>query len=409
MLKLRINPYSSTLTGSITSSSSSKSSSSSEKCDKYSCVHDETKESILSFRMLANFNRYPETTNYHCWWCCHSFTSRPLGMPKKIEKQNILCIGVFCSFACILAFVKEGGGGNTLVGKCNPSSVYYMYKLITGDGTKNPITNPIHTAPPRYTLEMFGGILSIEQFRENICVYDTFLAPMIPLTMIYHTKEVDEYITNQTNRQKIIFNSNITNDRSSSSKIPSSSVSSSSKASNNKQTKIVNRCAGCLAANVISWKKQTVDIKNGTTIRDNNKTNNISTPPSTDNFVKKSSTFENVKGDNNSRNNSTTSQMMMDIDEENHSNSNSQQQSSSSSSLSLSSLSSASITTTPTAFTSSSPSSSLTATNSSSYYTDLESSSSNNNRQRFTMNKPNAAQMKYITSLFNFMDEDDDD
>lgn len=197
---------------------------------KYNHQIDPTKESLLSFHMLSDLRNYPEYTNCNCWWCCHSFKSHPIGLPKKIDGDIILCIGMFCSFSCLLAFVKEGG---ELVGKCTPTSVYYMYKLLTGDNKKNLITDPICIAPPRYTLKIFGGKLTITQFRENICTYETFLAPMVPLSMIYHAKEIDEYNSKQSCQQSL-------------------SVSTETKS----PPKLINKCAGCIAANVISMKKK---------------------------------------------------------------------------------------------------------------------------------------------------------
>ena len=60
-----------------------------------------------------------------------------------------------------------------------------MYRRVTGNDDVS-FSNPIKPAPQPYVLKMFGGKLSIEEFRdafENERVFSTSFAPMMPWSM----------------------------------------------------------------------------------------------------------------------------------------------------------------------------------------------------------------------------------
>lgn len=97
-----------------------------------------------------------------CWWCCHSFTDEPLQLPFKYhEKLNKFdTMGCFCSWGCMKAFNLDRYGGRAgLIG----SNILLMKKKMYGDGH----LGPIKSAPNRFALDVFGGELTIEQFRNH--------------------------------------------------------------------------------------------------------------------------------------------------------------------------------------------------------------------------------------------------
>jgi hypothetical protein len=160
------------------------------------------------FKVLKIFvenEKWLDKTNVCCWWCCHNFDTVPIGIPvdynSKTNKFRVK--GIFCGFSCLLAYKKSN---NTF---CTPritSLITFMYKKLTGklpntssDSLKNLlsitpnlseifdknnqddvklkeqyinsitsfITIPLKEAPSRSTLKMFGGDLSIEEFRNS--------------------------------------------------------------------------------------------------------------------------------------------------------------------------------------------------------------------------------------------------
>lgn len=99
-------------------------------------------------------------TDVCCWWCCHNFDTIPIGIPiyfnEALKKFNVK--GVFCSFSCIMAYNKDK--------KLNKDYlIKYLYRKLTGTLTLDTKITP---SPPRCSLKMFGGELTIEQFRNDL-------------------------------------------------------------------------------------------------------------------------------------------------------------------------------------------------------------------------------------------------
>jgi len=140
-----------------------------------------------------------ENTNVCCWWCCHTFNSVPIGIPidYNIKSNKFRVKGIFCSFACLLAYKKL----YQVYSHKTSSLIAFMYKKLTGgliqskdnfinilsnrpfnelfgDNTKlkedyinslsSFIDTPLEKAPDRCTLKMFGGHLSIDEFRNSV-------------------------------------------------------------------------------------------------------------------------------------------------------------------------------------------------------------------------------------------------
>ena len=98
-------------------------------------------------------------TDICCWWCCHKFDTIPIGMPLYyngvLQKFNVK--GVFCSFSCVMAYNKDK--------KLHKDDlIKYLYRKLTGTLTLDTTLTP---APPRCSLKIFGGELTIEQFRNG--------------------------------------------------------------------------------------------------------------------------------------------------------------------------------------------------------------------------------------------------
>lgn len=100
-----------------------------------------------------------------CWWCCHPFEGQPLHLPFKRDQT----MGTFCSWECMKAFASE----RFKTGKSLEvfTLMTHMRKTITGK------TTMVQSAPSRFALTMFGGPLSIDEFRKSTDKISKYILP----------------------------------------------------------------------------------------------------------------------------------------------------------------------------------------------------------------------------------------
>lgn len=105
------------------------------------------------------YQKWVDKTDIHCWWCCHKFDTIPCILPEKYHKTFFYGSGCFCSYNCAMSYNFD----------LNDHKVWDRQTLINLIVHKiygyDNIT--VHKAHPRQTLKMFGGKMSIENFREN--------------------------------------------------------------------------------------------------------------------------------------------------------------------------------------------------------------------------------------------------
>ena len=91
-----------------------------------------------------------------CWWCCHPFNTEPLKLPHKYDERTgkFSTSGNFCSWSCMKAFNMERPNNGTVT-----MNIMNMRKKMYNNFDR------IQTAPSRFQLDVFGGPLTIEQFR----------------------------------------------------------------------------------------------------------------------------------------------------------------------------------------------------------------------------------------------------
>ena len=122
-------------------------------------------------------------TDTNCWWCCHKFENIPVGLPEKYINDTFHLYGCFCSFNCAQAYNL-----NT-----NDNKIWERYSLLNFlkkkicdlNNIKYKNYDYINSAPPRQSLNIFGGKMTIEDFRNSLYTltkkYNYILPPMIPL------------------------------------------------------------------------------------------------------------------------------------------------------------------------------------------------------------------------------------
>lgn len=118
-----------------------------------------------------------------CFWCCHKFDGLAVSAPYKYDDINdtFKCEGIFCSFSCCFSGSLSG-----ILSRKNfdISLLKLLYRRIFNLKITDPVS--FKRAPDRKTLQFFGGVLTIEQFRNvsnlknnEIHKFSWFSYPMI--------------------------------------------------------------------------------------------------------------------------------------------------------------------------------------------------------------------------------------
>jgi hypothetical protein len=83
----------------------------------------------------------------------------PLKMPKKYDelRRKFYTQGAFCSWSCMKSFAIDKYGVNFGGRICG--NIICMRKQMYG------VVGPVKLAPNRYELQVFGGPMTIEEFR----------------------------------------------------------------------------------------------------------------------------------------------------------------------------------------------------------------------------------------------------
>lgn len=105
----------------------------------------------------------PSNSCTWCWWCCHPFESPPLGMPLSYDARadTFDVYGAFCSFPCMKAYNHNEHSANKM-------SQYSLISLLISKTCKgNVVGGEVTCAPPRQMLNVFGGPLTIQEFRDT--------------------------------------------------------------------------------------------------------------------------------------------------------------------------------------------------------------------------------------------------
>lgn len=139
-------------------------------------------------------NHNVDVTRSVCFWCCHPITNFSCGMPISYnsDTDHFKTYGTFCSFHC----------ANALNFNMNSKSdkAWNINQMINDMARRYGITEQIKPAPSRFHTEMFGGPLSIEEFRmahhntdraivENIPPMSSVVAGMERLNISYIPKK----------------------------------------------------------------------------------------------------------------------------------------------------------------------------------------------------------------------------
>jgi hypothetical protein len=109
-------------------------------------------------------NVWPGETEALCWNCAHPFQTFPVCIPRHLSNMNVVYgHGIFCSLNCAKRYSL------TYMSNINAIPMFSRMHFRSGNRTINGITS---VAPPRWKLRVFGGEMSIDEFRKGFTFYD---------------------------------------------------------------------------------------------------------------------------------------------------------------------------------------------------------------------------------------------
>jgi hypothetical protein len=126
-------------------------------------------------------------TSLACFHDTEPFSGAPVFIPisHDPEKNHYVAFGVFCSASCAKAYLVSRPSYK------NAQAILYLSQMIR---SCFGITSAVTAAPPAYTLEKFGGSLSLQAFRsQNARGVEMICTPTVTLrVMVFEERPVDE-------------------------------------------------------------------------------------------------------------------------------------------------------------------------------------------------------------------------
>ena len=118
----------------------------------------------------------------YCQWCCHSFDNNKYVLPLCYRKKKYETYGCFCSPSCAAAFNFS---------ESPPDLSWDRYALLNNIYNSDTSDfDQIKVASSRESLAIFGGPLSIEEFRSNnlgsVENMVSLMPPIVHISKIHH-------------------------------------------------------------------------------------------------------------------------------------------------------------------------------------------------------------------------------
>ncbi len=147
---------------------------------------------MVQYRECSDKRRIPEKTDIACFWCAHTFDTTPCIIPEREVDMVYNVYGNFCSPECAVAYL--------LIEGVDPHVRWERMALL--HRVYNSMdTGRIFPAPPRESLTLFGGPMTIEAYRaiirEKKIRVDLHMPPMVSILGSIDTKPIDFFDTNQ--------------------------------------------------------------------------------------------------------------------------------------------------------------------------------------------------------------------
>ena len=148
---------------------------------------------LVQFKDSSEVKTIPALSSAACFWCCHTFTHQPVVLPVRDTGEHLIVMGNFCCPECASAYLFDMRQD----AHTRWEQLALLYRVY-GEACQNLI----HPAPPRSILQLFGGSLSIQEYRAMIRSHqvrvDIHLPPMVSILATMDTKPIDFYDSNLT-------------------------------------------------------------------------------------------------------------------------------------------------------------------------------------------------------------------
>lgn len=114
---------------------------------------------LTEFEEKSKVGEWPLSTSVHCYWCCHRFGNTPFGLPIKYAHERYHVTGCFCSLECAAAY--------NFATRDSLDECLHRYSLINSLACRIGLGlgRVVRPAPCRLALDIFGGHMSIDDFR----------------------------------------------------------------------------------------------------------------------------------------------------------------------------------------------------------------------------------------------------
>ena len=148
-------------------------------------------ERLKKIRLLVEFeeknkaNEWPNSTSIHCYWCCHKFETPPCGIPLKYVNNKFYVHGCFCSLECAAAYNFSSPGSVDEIW-----DRYSMINMLSAKINPGSAGKLVGQAPDRLALNMFGGHLGIEEFRNYHPTHKLTVVNFPPMMTL--TRQIEE-------------------------------------------------------------------------------------------------------------------------------------------------------------------------------------------------------------------------
>lgn len=148
---------------------------------------------LVQYKDTSEINKIPESSDSACYWCCHPFTNRPVVLPIRDTGEHLIVMGNFCCPECAMAYLFDIH---------QDSHTRWEQLSLLNRVYTEACHGKITPAPPRTVLRLFGGSLSIQEYRQLIQSHkvrvDVHLPPMVSILATMDTKPIDFYDANIT-------------------------------------------------------------------------------------------------------------------------------------------------------------------------------------------------------------------
>jgi hypothetical protein len=148
---------------------------------------------LIQYKESAEIKNIPPSSDAACFWCCHTFSNRPVVLPIRDTGEHLIVHGNFCCPECACAYLFDIRQDS----HTRWEQLALLYRVY-GEACQGKI----HPSPAKQVLRLFGGNLSIQEYRNLIQSHkvriDIHLPPMVSILSTMDTKPIDFYDTSLT-------------------------------------------------------------------------------------------------------------------------------------------------------------------------------------------------------------------